>query len=153
MGGSAFIWAAGYISSLGIPSWYLDEAICLTEAIHYETNGEVRPGKRAVANLILTRQGHHRFPDTMCDVVDYSGAFSHRGEGLSLHDVVLTEPGDIASFEETLDMVRVTLNGELVDNTDGADHFYNPDISSPFWGVPEDFTVRIGNHQFVKVYE
>lgn len=153
MGGSAFIWAVGYISSLGVPHWYLDEALCLTEAVHYEANGERRPGKRGIANLILTRQEHERFPDTMCNVVDYSGAFDHRGNDLFLQDVVLTEPSDIASFEETLDVVRVTLNGDLVDNTGGADHVYNPYVSSPFWGVPRDFTYRIGNHQYVKVYD
>lgn len=152
MGGSAFILAVGYISSLGIPHWYLDEALCLTEAIHYEANNQNRPGKRGVANVILTRQDHHRFPSTICNVLDYPGAFEHRAYDLTLHDVVLTEPADIASFEETLDLVRVTLNGDLVDNTGGATHFYNPDVSSPFWGVPEAFTTRIGAHQYVKVY-
>jgi spore germination cell wall hydrolase CwlJ-like protein len=149
---SAFIWAVGFISSLGVPNWYLDEALCLTEAIHYEANGEHRPGKRGVANVIITRQEHARFPSTYCNVLDASGAFDHRNRELTLMDVVLTEPGDITSFAETLYVVRVTLNGELVDNTGGATHFYNPHAARPFWGRPEDFTSRIGNHQYVRVY-
>lgn len=152
MGGSAFIWAVGYISSLGIPTWYLDEALCLTEAIHFETNGEHRAGKQGVANVVLTRQTHSRFPSTYCNVLDAPGAFDHRRRDLSLHDVVLMEPGDIESFAETLDVVRITLNGDLVDNTGGATHFYNPHISNPFWGRSEDFTTRIGDHQYVLVY-
>lgn len=152
MGGSAFIWAMGYVIGLGVPNWYLDEALCLVEAVHYEANGEGRHGKRGIANVVLTRQGHPRFPETYCRNLDKPGAFDHRNHGYTLHDIILTEPGDIASFAETLDVVRVTLNGDLVDNTGGATHFYNPYISSPFWGVPEDFTTRIGNHQYVLVY-
>lgn len=152
MGGSAFIWAMGFLISLGVPDWYMDEALCLVEAVHYEANGESRAGKRGIANVMTTRAEHERFPVTYCGVLDAPGAFDHRRKDLMLQDVILTEPGDVASFEVTLDIVRITLNGDLIDNTGGATHFYNPHLSNPFWATPERLTSRIGLHQYVNVY-
>lgn len=130
----------------------VEDALCLVEAVHYEANGEGWSGKKAVANVVMTRADHPRFPSTFCSVLQAPSAFSHRDEGLSISDVVLTEPDDIESFDETLELVLVAMNDSLPDNTRGADHFYNPDLSNPSWASNPKSSVVILNHRFIRLY-
>lgn len=139
---------------LHIPEERLDEALCLTEAIHYEANGEPWEGKKAVAFVFDKRVDIKRFPDDYCGVLNDAGQIQHRAAGVGLSDVVLTEPGDLRSFDETMDIVILFMEGELEDPTQGADHFYNPDFVkvTPLWARNPYSRVIIGNHLFLQVY-
>jgi len=130
----------------------LKDAMCLTEIVHFEANGERWVGKKAVANVAITRSELYRFPDDLCGVLHQPGQFSHVSAGRSLDDVVLTEPGDIESFHETLALVARSFKEGIDDVTEGADHFFNPSLSSPPWGRNPISMVQIGNHRFVQVY-
>ena len=131
----------------------VEEAMCLTEIVHYESNGEGYSGKKAVANVALTRaEPNLHFPDSICGVLEHEGAFEHRNYGKDLDDIRLTEPDDRESFSETLALVRMAMEGRLSDNTQGADHFFNPDLSNPGWASNPLSVVDIGNHRFVKLY-
>lgn len=135
-----------------LPEDHMDEALCLTEIVHYESNGEGLAGKRATANVALTRAGLQYFPDDLCGVLDFPNAFSHRRIGKDLSDITLTEPADVESFEETLELVERALTDGIIDNTGGADHFYNPSVVQPMWASNPISAVRIGRHRFVKLY-
>lgn len=136
-----------------LPPVEVEEAMCLTEIVHYESNGEGYIGKKAVANVALTRaEPNIHFPDSICGVLEAPGAFSHRNHGKHLNDVRLIEPGDRKSFLETLELVRMAMEGHLRDNTQGADHFFNPHLSNPGWASNPLSVVDIGNHRFVKLY-
>jgi N-acetylmuramoyl-L-alanine amidase len=42
------------------------------------------------------------------------------------------------------------VNGSILDNTKGANHYYNPKVCNPSWAKDMAITVRIGNHIFLK---
>lgn len=50
--------------------------LCLSSVLHYEARGEPLEGKLAVAEVVLNRVEHHRFPDTVCEVVTQPRQFS-----------------------------------------------------------------------------
>lgn len=132
----------------------LKEAKCVVEAVHYEANGESIQGKVGVMFTLQTRKISPRFPNTYCGVLKHENQFNHRGVGLSLNDVYLSESDDVRSFEETLVLVSDFLEGRLTDPTQGADHFYNPDEvpRTPIWAANPITSVRIGGHRFVRLY-
>ena len=50
---------------------------CLAEALYFEARGEGAQGQRAVAEVILNRVDHPRFPKTVCGVVNQRGQFTY----------------------------------------------------------------------------
>ena len=50
---------------------------CLAEALYFEARGEGSQGQRAVAEVILNRVDHPRFPKTVCGVVNQRGQFTY----------------------------------------------------------------------------
>lgn len=46
-----------------------EEKICLTQAIYHEARGEPEDGQWAVAQVILNRVQHPKYPDSICGVV------------------------------------------------------------------------------------
>lgn len=131
----------------------IEEAVCLTEIVQYEASGEGWTGKQAVANVALKRaEPNVHFPDSICEVLEFPKAFSHRIKGQDLSDIDLAEPSDLNSYKETLELVVTAIEGDLPDITDGADHFYNPDRANPSWAQNPLSLVDIGNHRFVQLY-
>ncbi|MCJ7421164.1 cell wall hydrolase [Sphingomicrobium astaxanthinifaciens] len=49
---------------------------CLARAVYFETRGEPLDGQLAVAEVILNRADHHRFPDSYCAVIKQHRQFS-----------------------------------------------------------------------------
>jgi len=47
----------------------MEEKDCLTKAVYHEARGEPEAGQWAVAQVILNRVNHHKYPDTICGVV------------------------------------------------------------------------------------
>jgi spore germination cell wall hydrolase CwlJ-like protein len=45
------------------------ETACLAKAIYHEARGESRPGKLAVAWVVLNRTKNNKFPSTACEVI------------------------------------------------------------------------------------
>ena len=45
------------------------EKDCLTKAIYHEARGEPEAGQWAVAQVIINRVKHHKYPNSVCDVV------------------------------------------------------------------------------------
>jgi len=44
------------------------------------------------------------------------------------------------------------IQGELPDVTNGADHFFNPDLAQPDWEDAALAKIDIYNHRFVNLY-
>ena len=51
------------------------EIRALGRAIYYEARGESLAGKKAVANVIMNRTSHDKFPDTVTGVIAQKGQF------------------------------------------------------------------------------
>lgn len=43
---------------------------CLSEALYFEARGETVKGQFAVAEVIMNRVAHSRFPSSLCDVIN-----------------------------------------------------------------------------------
>ena len=57
---------------------------------------------------------------------------------------------NMTAWRDSVHMALMVMNGDLKDNTGGADHYYNYHISSPYWAGSMTHTVYHGNHRFMK---
>ena len=57
---------------------------------------------------------------------------------------------NMTAWRDSIHMALMVMNGEIRDNTGGADHYYNYHISSPYWVGSMTHTVYHGNHRFMK---
>lgn len=123
---------------------------CMTAAIAYEAGHEPLAGKEAVAQVILNRVRHPRFPKTVCGVV-FDG--SHRSTGCQF---TFTCDGSLGRRlrPDTLDMARVVavsvIDGLVPDRVAGATH-YHANYVNPYWASSGQVTARIGAHLFYRM--
>ena len=145
------------------------EVMCLATNIYHEARGERRAGKIAVAHVTINRVWHHRYPNTVCDVVydakyyvNWKGnrvprrhqcQFSWYCDGES-DDIVLVDKDNniiepnIRAWQESLMIARGTLEGIYADNTGGATHYFNPSLADPHWQEVYDQVAEVDNHTF-----
>lgn len=128
-------------------------ALCLTEAVVYEARGESRAGKIAVANVIMNRvDDDDHFPNSVCGVLNQPHAFSHTARGVDLSDIPLRNEAARRAITASAEVSIRAIEGELPDNTLGADHFFRKDIKTPHWATDPLRQVYVGEHEFVKLY-
>jgi spore germination cell wall hydrolase CwlJ-like protein len=123
----------------------VDEYKCMVTALYFEARGESIPGIQAVANVILNRAGHRRFPKSVCEVVKQKHKktcqfrWNCDGKPDLLPEVIDPKIKEIA--------FSAVITKSLEDNTGGALFFHNP----TFEGWPGlNKTKQIGNHYFYK---
>jgi spore germination cell wall hydrolase CwlJ-like protein len=54
------------------------------------------------------------------------------------------------AWRDSVNVALFVMTGELRDVTNGADHYYNYNISNPYWVGAMTETAVIGNHRFMK---
>lgn len=114
---------------------------CLSEALYFEARGEGAQGQRAVAEVILNRVDHPRFPKSVCGVVNQSGQFSYRG------NVGKMRKG--AAFNTARRVAEEALAGAPRALTNGATYFHTTKVR-PSWSKRFTRTTRIGAHVFYR---
>lgn len=114
---------------------------CLTEALYFEARGESTAGQQAVAEVILNRVDHPRFPDSVCGVVNQRGQFSYKGRAGRYHER--------AAFSRVQRVAQAALSGAPRDLTGGATYFHTGAVR-PNWSRKFTRTVRIGSHIFYR---
>jgi len=57
---------------------------------------------------------------------------------------------NMTAWRDSVHMALMVMNGDLKDNTGGADHYYNYHIASPYWVGAMTHTAYHGNHRFMK---
>ncbi|MTH62652.1 cell wall hydrolase [Paracoccus sp. DK608] len=112
---------------------------CLSEALYFEARGEGSQGQRAVAEVILNRVDHPRFPKTVCGVVNQSGQFTYKKGRIR-------ERGAYARAQQ---IAKAALQGAPRNLTDGATYFHTPAVK-PKWSRKFERTARIGSHIFYR---
>ena len=117
----------------------------MVTALYFEARGEPAIGIQAVANVILNRASHRRFPDSICAVVKQkykkTCQFSWNCDGKPdlLPKVIDPKIKEIA--------FSAVVTKSLDDVTGGALFFHNPSVEG--WpGLNK--TKHIGNHYFYK---
>ncbi|MFO1139266.1 MAG: cell wall hydrolase [Paracoccus sp. (in: a-proteobacteria)] len=113
---------------------------CLSEALYFEARGEGAQGQRAVAEVILNRVDHPRFPKTVCGVVNQRGQFTYN------KNARIREKGSFARVQQ---VALAALSGAPRTLTDGATYFHTGRVS-PSWTRRFERTTRIGSHVFYR---
>lgn len=146
-----------------------DQAYCLAKNIYYESRNEDIRGQFAVASVTLNRANDPRFPDTICEVVKQTSIskisknlvcqFSwycdndKKGKEIPVNNKDGTINQQVVDQFQVASVIAITvLSGDVKDNTNGATHFYNPNIAQPAWRTELKKTTRIGNHDFYKLH-
>ncbi|HWL58683.1 MAG TPA: cell wall hydrolase [Paracoccus sp. (in: a-proteobacteria)] len=112
---------------------------CLSEALYYEARGEGAQGQRAVAEVILNRVDHPRFPKTVCGVVNQRGQFTYK-------KARIRERG---AFVRAQKIAQAALLGAPRNLTKGATYFHTGGVR-PSWSRKFERTTRIGSHYFYR---
>lgn len=114
---------------------------CLAETIYYEARGESTAGKKAVANVVLNRVNHHRWPDTICKVVYQKGQFSWSNKKYKIREQ--------EAWVESKAIARAIMiqhqTNKRKDNTNGATFF-----STGYHHPKTTRVAKIGSHVFFK---
>lgn len=140
--------AATISSKSGAPAPVTGDAIdtrdltCLTEALYFEARGEGTNGQKAVAEVILNRVDHPRFPKSVCGVVNQSGQFSYHGR-------VAKRFSEKGAYLRAKSVAMAALSGAPRNLTGGATYFHTPAVR-PSWSRKFTRTARIGSHIFYR---
>ncbi|MDK8872095.1 cell wall hydrolase [Paracoccus sp. SSJ] len=113
---------------------------CLSEALYFEARGEGVQGQQAVAEVILNRVDHPRFPKTVCGVVNQRGQFTYNKSAR------IREKGTYARVQK---VAMAALAGAPRTLTNGATYFHTRAVR-PSWSKRFERTTRIGSHIFYR---
>lgn len=127
---------------------------CLTEAIYFESRGEDFIGQLAVANVILNRVQHVKFPDTVCEVV-HEGRywkknpvknqcqFSYWCDGKS------EQMQDRIALDQAKYIATLSLAGARIQNLENV-LYYHASYIRPYWINYVKRVEKIGMHIFYR---
>ena len=116
------------------------DIVCLAKNIYYESRGESRRGKLAVAQVTLNRVKNSKFPNSVCKVVYQKHQFSW----------TKTKPGTPrkgADWNESVELATLMLRGDEVLDNFPATHFHQK-TAKPKWRKHLKKWGSIGNHVF-----
>lgn len=119
--------------------------LCLAATIYFEARNQPEEGQRAVAEVVINRVQHDRFPDSICEVVHQPSAFSYLQQH-SPADMLL-----VNNYAELLAAVKAMLIAQ--DYIDGyrigisSTHYHTTAIL-PYWANAFKTDGKIGDHLF-----
>ncbi len=137
-----------------LPMWLSAEDMaaatqCMTNAIYYEAASEPEVGQRAVAQVILNRLRHPRYPKTVCGVV-YEGAdkpfacqFTFACDGSTRRK---PDPAGLARAHAVAEAV---LHGAISPVAGQATHYHTTTIV-PLWAKEMRKVAIISHHVFYR---
>lgn len=117
---------------------------CLTQAVYYEARGESDSGQAAVAQVVLNRTRHPRFPKSVCAVV-----FQHAGAGCQFSfacDSQVRHPRETAAWRRSEKVAQRALGGYVMADVGAATDFRGGQ------GAPAGLlkVAQIGGHAFYR---
>lgn len=126
------------------------QTVCLANAIYYEANGEPLSGQRAVAQVVLNRLRHPRFPKSVCEVVNQG---SERSTGCQFSftcDGSLTRAPNPVRWKVAMGVATAALDGWTSAEAGQATHYHTLYVF-PKW-APELLKLGIlGHHIFYRL--
>ena len=129
------------------------ELKCMAHAIYHEAATDSIAGKVAIANTIMNRVEHNRFPETICDVVKQPYQFSYLNTGNRNH-LTITNHLDHSAWESSVIVALTVAGGYIEDTTGGATHYLNKRLVRriPHWYNESQKLGKFGEHHFVRLY-
>jgi len=126
------------------------QTVCLANAVYYEATGEPLSGQRAVAQVVLNRLRHPRYPKTICEVVNQG---SDRPTGCQFSftcDGSLARAPNPARFKVAMGVATAALDGWTSAEAGQATHYHTLYVF-PKW-APELLKLGIlGHHIFYRL--
>ncbi|WP_265587471.1 cell wall hydrolase [Sphingomicrobium arenosum] len=117
---------------------------CLARAVYFETRGEPLDGQLAVAEVILNRADHHRFPNSYCAVVKQHRQFSFVRGGR------IPQPNrDSRAWRTAVAVARIADAGHA-ETAMGDALFFHANYVRPKWRLKR--MGAIGNHIFYQYH-
>ena len=122
---------------------------CLTAAIYYEAGQESDQGKRAVAQVVLTRARHPACPSSLCGVV-YQGSERRTGCQFTFTcDGSLARKPSRAGWDAARRVAVAALSGSVELSVGMATH-YHADYVVPYWASSLAKIAKIDRHIFYR---
>ncbi len=138
-------WLAAQPTPKGGKDWQ-----CLTEALYFEARGESLKGQFAVAEVILNRVDHARYPNSVCGVINqgtgkkFQCQFTYTCDGRA---EVVNEP---AAYARVGKVAQAMIAGAPRALTKGATHYHTTAVR-PKWAKRFENTAKIGVHRFYRM--
>lgn len=125
-------------------------ATCLANAVYYEANGEPLSGQRAVAQVVLNRLRHPRFPKTICEVV-YQGSERPTGCQFSFTcDGSLARAPNPVRYKAAMGVANAALDGWVSVAAGQATHYHTLYVF-PKWAPELPKLAVVGHHIFYRI--
>ena len=125
----------------------------LARAIYGEASNQGEEGMQAVGNVIMNRvKGKEWYGNTLTDVILKDKQFSVFNDPESVnYKRMMGATEDDEVYQQALEIAESLILGNIDDNTEGATHYYNPDIVNPDWADSPLMTKlkKIGDHTFL----
>ena len=122
---------------------------CLSEALYFEARGETVSGQFAVAEVIMNRVAHSRFPSSLCGVINQGTGKKFRCQFSYTCDGKAENVSEPLSYERVSKVARAVIDGHVPKLTNGATHYHTTAVS-PSWSRVYTKTARIGVHIFYR---
>jgi spore germination cell wall hydrolase CwlJ-like protein len=122
---------------------------CLSEALYFEARGETVKGQFAVAEVIMNRVAHSRFPSSLCSVINQGTGKKFRCQFTYTCDGLAENVSEPRSYARVSKVARAVIDGSVPKLTNGATHYHTTAVS-PSWSRVYTKTARIGVHIFYR---
>jgi spore germination cell wall hydrolase CwlJ-like protein len=128
-----------------VPVDMMNEYRCMKIALHHEARGETIKGIQAVANVIMNRVTHEKFPNSVCGVIYQKDRSVCQ---FSWHCKNKQENVQNIDFKVKFLAFEAVVNGTLKDLTGGALWFHSGQQTD--WFSTRKMTRQIGRHKFYR---
>ena len=133
------------------------EIECMAQNLYHEARGEPVEGQIAVGNVVLNRVLNPRYPDNICSVVRQA-QYDPITSRLILHGCQFSWYCDGKSdrIENKKVYLKIKLLSAIIiyklveDNTNGATHYFNPNLADPYWAKEFIKVKEYSNHDFYR---
>jgi spore germination cell wall hydrolase CwlJ-like protein len=122
---------------------------CLAEALYFEARGETVKGQFAVAEVIMNRVAHSRFPSSLCGVINQGTGKKYRCQFTYTCDGIAEKISEPTAYARVSKVARAVIDGKPPKLTKGATHYHTTAVN-PSWARVYTKTARIGVHIFYR---
>lgn len=122
---------------------------CMAQAIYYEANSEPFAGQLAVAQVILNRLRHPRFPKTVCGVIHQGSERTTGCQFTFACDGSLARKPDPAGLQRARTVAQAALHGAVSAQAGQATHYHTIWIV-PVWAAELRKVAIVSHHVFYR---
>lgn len=127
----------------------------LTVTLWGEGRGEPIEGKIGIAQVIRERvetgyKGAKTYVE-VCTAHAQFSAWTEEAAQMKAEAIAYTQGKIDAVTELCREIAAATIEGKLADNTNGANHYFNPSEVQPEWATDAPVLAELGHHVFINV--